>query len=301
MSSTFPSAGIEANACTLLSLQGCGADGASIDALTDEDRAEVLSFLSLRPIHTVFMAGLILDNGLDSPLNRGAFYGHRNEDGELLGVALIGQKNVIEAHTESAFKTLMKLALSHPRLQLIRGEESRMELLLSYLKETGQGPRLACREILLEQRAVRGGLEPVKELCSATTGDLEQIMAINAAMAFEESGTNPLQRDLKGMTERTLRRIELGRVWVLAKEGRIIFKADTISVAPKAIFLEGIYVHPQERGRGVGSRCLTQLGSILLKSAPSLTIVVNQENQRALALYQRLNYQLRSPYLTVYF
>ncbi|HEX8748857.1 MAG TPA: GNAT family N-acetyltransferase [Pyrinomonadaceae bacterium] len=301
MSSTHLIPGVEANASTLLSLQQSGAEPACIDALTDRDRTEVLSFLSLRPIHTVFMAGLILDNGLDSPLNRGAFYGHRNEDGELLGVALIGQKNVIEAHTESAFKTLMKLALSHPRLQLIRGEGSRMKLLLSYLNDLGQPPRLACREILLEQTAVCEGLEPVKELCSANPTDLDQIMAINAAMAFEESGTNPLKRDLKGMTERTLRRIELGRVWILAKEGRIIFKADTISVAPKAIFLEGIYVHPHERGRGIGSRCLTQLGSILLKSAPSLTIVVNQENMRALALYQRLNYQLRSPYLTVYF
>lgn len=301
MPSIYLSAGVEVNASTLLSLRQSEADAACADALTDKDRAEVISFLSLRPIHTVFMAGLILDNGLDSPLNRGAFYGHRNEEGELLGVALIGQKNVIEAHTESAFKTLMKLALSHPHLQLIRGEASRMELLLSYLSEGGRSPRLTCREILLEQTAIRRDLEPVKELCSATPKDLDQIMAINAAMAFEESGTNPLRHDLKGMTERTLRRIELGRVWILAREGRIIFKADTISVAPKAIFLEGIYVHPQERGRGIGSRCLTQLGGILLKSAPSLTIVVNQENVRALALYQRLNYQLRSPYLTVYF
>jgi ribosomal protein S18 acetylase RimI-like enzyme len=60
-------------------------------------------------------------------------------------------------------------------------------------------------------------------------------------------------------------------------------------------------VHPEERGRGLGSRCLTQLGGILLKRAPSITLVVNQENRRALALYQRLNYQFRSPYLTVYF
>ena len=267
----------------------------------EKDRDEALSFLALRPIHTVFMAGLILDNGLDNPLNRGAFYGHRNQDGELVGVALIGQKNVIEAQTEAAFQGLMKLALTHPRLQLIRGEESRMQLLLSYLNSEGRSPRLTCDEILLEQTSVLEGLEPVEALCSATESDLEQVMSINSAMAFEENGTNPLQRDLKGMTERTLQRIKRGRVWVLAEAGRVIFKADIISQTPQAAFLEGVYVHPQERGRGLGSRCLTQLGSILLKNAPSLTVVVNRENQRALALYQRLNYQFRSPYLTVYF
>lgn len=301
MSSTYLNAGVEAVASTLLTIQQGGAAASCVDALVDEDLTEVLSFLSLRPIHTVFMAGLILDNGLSSPLNRGEFYGHRDPEGKLLGVALIGQKNVIEAQTEAAFETLMKLALSHPRLQLIRGEENRMELLLAHLKRTNQSPRLVCRELLLEQTAVQVGLEPVRELCSATPQDLEQVLAINAAMAFEETGTNPLKHDLKGMTERTLRRIERGRVWVLAKAGQIIFKAEAISVMPEAVFLEGVYVHPQERGRGLGSRCLTQLGTILLKSAPSLTIVVNQENQRALAFYQRLNYQFRSPYFTVYF
>lgn len=301
MPSTYPNTGVERVASPLLSIQQGGADATGVDALAEKDRAEVLSFLSLRPIHTVFMAGLILDNGLSSPLNRGEFYGHRNQSGELVGVALIGQKNMIEAHTEAAFETLMNLALSHPRLQLIRGEESRMELLAAHLNDMERPPRLACRELLLEQTSVCESYEPVKGLCGATAQDLEQIMSINAAMAFEESGTNPLKHDLKGMAERTLRRIERGRVWVLAQAERIIFKAETISIVPEAIFLEGIYVHPQERGRGLGSRCLTQLGSILLKSAPSLTIVVNQENRRALALYQRLNYKLRSPYLTVYF
>lgn len=271
------------------------------DALSDKDREEVLSFLSLRHIHTVFMAGLILDNGLATPLNRGEFYGYRDPAGQLVGVALIGQKNVIEARTETAFTGLMQLALEHPRLQLIRGEEKRMKLLLADLQQRGRAPRLVCRELLLEQTSVCEGFEPVAGLTSASADDLEQVMSINSAMAFEENGTNPLKRDLKGMTERTLRRIELGRVWVLAAAGKIIFKAETISVTPHAVYLEGIYVHPDDRGRGVGSRCLTQLGRILLRKVPSITLVVNQENRRAHALYQRLNYQVRSPYLTVYF
>jgi predicted GNAT family acetyltransferase len=300
--SSYHNAEAEAIASPLLPFeQEDGAVASSVRALAAEESSEVLGFLSLRPIHTVFMAGLILDNGLASPLNRGEFYGHRNRKGELEAVALIGQKNVIEAHTEEAFKSLMTLALAHPRLQLIRGEENRMKFLLAHLEKTARAPRLVCRELLLEQTSVLEGLEPVVALCNATADDLEQVMSINSAMAFEENGTNPLKRDLKGMTERTLQRIQRGRVWVLAEAGRIIFKADAISVTPQAIFLEGVYVHPQERGRGLGSRCLTQLGRILLERAPSITLILNQENQRALSLYQRVNYKLRSPYLTVYF
>lgn len=288
-------------AATLPAIRQDAAGDRSLEVLAGKDCAEVLSFLSLRPAHTAFMSGLIMDNGLVSPLNRGEFYGHRNQDGELAGVALIGQKNIIEAQTEAAFETLMKLALSHPCLQLIRGEENRMEQLLAHLNRTGRAPRLVCRELLLEQTSVREDLEPVEGLTSATPLDLKQVIQINSAMALEETGTNPLQRDLKGMTERTLRRIELGRVWILAEAGRIIFKAEIISITPRAIFLEGVFVHPDERGHGVASRCMTQLGSILLKRARSITLVVNQENRRALTLYLRLNYKFRSPYLTVYF
>jgi uncharacterized protein len=275
--------------------------GPNLKLLTDKDSVEVLDFLSLRPIYTVFLAGLILDNGFASALNRGEFYGHRNENGELNGVALIGQKNIIEAQDNRAFEALMILALEHPRLQLIRGEERSIERLLSYLRRIRRAPRLICHEQLLVQNSVVEGMEPVENLCVAAVSDLEQVMAINSAMAFEENGTNPLQRDLTGMTERTRLRIERGRVWILAESGRIIFKADAISMTPEAIFLEGVYVHPEERGRGVGSRCLTQLGRILLQRARSVTLIVNREKMRVMALYRRLNYQPRSPYLTVYF
>lgn len=302
MSSTHINAEVEVAASALPPLkEGVAGGVVSVDALLLEDYAEALAFLSLRPIHTVFMAGLLIDNGLASPFNRGEFYGHRNKSGELEAVGLIGQKTVIEAHSEEAFVSLMRLALAHPKLQLIRGEENRMELLLAHLKRTEQAPRLVCRELLLEQTSVLKGLETVEELCNAAPRDLDEIISINSAMALEETGSNPLKRDLKGMMERTLRRIELGRVWMLARAGRIIFKAEVISAMPEAVFLEGIYVHPEERGRGIGSRCLTQLGNILLERVRSITLVVNQENRRALALYQRLNYQFRNPYLTVYF
>jgi predicted GNAT family acetyltransferase len=88
---------------------------------------------------------------------------------------------------------------------------------------------------------------------------------------------------------------------VLAEQGRIIFKADVISETPEAIFIEGVYVNPKERGRGYGFRCLTELGRILLSQAASLCLVVNQTNKRAQALYQKAGYQLHSRYRTVYF
>ena len=43
--------------------------------------AEVVEFLSERPAHAVNLLGLIADNGLVSPHNRGTFYACRDERG----------------------------------------------------------------------------------------------------------------------------------------------------------------------------------------------------------------------------
>src|SRR6266851_1145487 len=74
----------------------------SLIELTEEERNEVLAFLAERPVHTVCIAGFIRDNGLVSPFNRGTFYGCRNSDGRLEGVALIGHATLIEARTARA-------------------------------------------------------------------------------------------------------------------------------------------------------------------------------------------------------
>src|SRR5215210_5465362 len=78
--------------------------------LREEDRLEVLAFLAERPLHTVCLIGFIRDNGLVSPLNRGTFYGCRNSEGRLEGVALIGHATLIEARTRRASREFALVA-----------------------------------------------------------------------------------------------------------------------------------------------------------------------------------------------
>ena len=72
--------------------------GASVAVrpLSDTDRQEALDFLSSGTVDTIYMSGLIRDNGIKSPANRGAFYGAFGEAGELRGVALIGHSLLFE-------------------------------------------------------------------------------------------------------------------------------------------------------------------------------------------------------------
>src|SRR5258705_13564145 len=85
----------------------------NIIELTEEDRNEVLAFLAERPVHTVCIAGFIRDNGMVSPHNRGTFYGCRNSECRLEGVALIGHATLIEARTHRATQVFCIVARSY--------------------------------------------------------------------------------------------------------------------------------------------------------------------------------------------
>lgn len=272
-----------------------------IEPLTDKDKEEVLFFLSRRPIHTVFMAGLIGDNGIVSPRNRGTFYGCRNEQGHLRGVALIGQKCFIEAQDNSVLTAFAHTAQRNPNAHLHRGEQKQVEFLLTQYADTGRVPQVVSRELLLEQVAAADGVDSEPDLRLANSDDLEFIMSINASMVYEESGVDPRTIDYKGMSERLAYRIAQGRCWVLVENGQVIFKADVISLTPITAFVEGVYVSPQQRGKGHGVRCMTQFARNLLMHVSSICLVVDEENQPARALYERVGYRLGSPYATAYF
>src|SRR5687767_10304428 len=77
-------------------------DLSRVSELTNENETETLAFLGLRPVHTVVMTSFIRDNGIDSSLNRGRFFGYRNAQGVLEGVALIGHTTLVEAQTDDA-------------------------------------------------------------------------------------------------------------------------------------------------------------------------------------------------------
>src|SRR3954454_20123513 len=111
--------------------------------LAEEDRVEVLSFLAERPIHTVCIAGFIRDNGIVSPHNRGTFYGCRNSEGRLEGVALIGHATLIEARTARAMREFGLVAQSYPRTHMILGEKEKIEQFWNYYADDGQEMRLA--------------------------------------------------------------------------------------------------------------------------------------------------------------
>ncbi len=272
-----------------------------VQPLSDEHKAETLDFLSVRPLHTFVMTGWVNDNGLVSPLNRGGFYGYRNPQGSLEGVALIGHTTLFETKSEEALAAFAGLTQNCSSASALMGEEQKVNRFLSYYVDGRPKPRLACSELLFEQRSKQQLDELVPGLCLATPHELDLVVNVHAEMALEETGVNPLDRDPIGFRRRCARRIQQERVWVHVEDNQLKFKADVISELPQVTYLEGVYVSPEKRGNGFGARCVRQLTNTLLDRTESVCLLIKEQNVAAQACYRKAGYTLREYYQTLFF
>jgi len=272
----------------------------SVERLTNNDVAEVLNFLSQRAIHTIAMVGLINDNGIVSPFNRGTFYGYRDLNRQLEGVALVGHATLLETVSDRALAALAQVARECPNTHMIMGEKDRVAEFWSHYSEAGRRQRLACREWLFELSRPVEALEEVAGLRPATIGELELVMPIQAELAYAESGVNPLEVDPKGFRERCLRRIEQGRTWVVVENGLLIFKADVISKTPEVNYLEGIWLREDRRNKNLGTRFMLELMRRLLENTKSVCLVVNETNEWAQGFYRKCGFHFRATYETIF-
>jgi GNAT superfamily N-acetyltransferase len=272
----------------------------TVERLANTDEAEVLQFLSQRPIHTVAMMSMIRDNGIVSPLNRGTFYGCRDLNGQLEGVALVGHATLMETVSDRALAALAEVARECPNTHMIMGEKERIADFWTHYSEAGRRQRLACREWLYELTWPVEARNPVLGLRHATPSELDLVMPIQAQLAYAESGINPLEVDPKGFRQRCLRRIEQRRTWVVVEDGVLMFKADVISKTADVVYLEGIWLREDCRNKNVGIRLMSELMRRLLEDAKSICLLVNETNKLAQGFYRKCGFHFRATYETIF-
>lgn len=251
-------------------------DLSRVSLLTESERTEILRFLDQRPVHTVAMSSFILDNGVESELNRGEFYGFRNSGGDLEGVALIGHTTLVEARTQEALAALAITAKSSKTpIHLIMSSGNDAHSFWNQLTDYGKKPSLSFTELLFEV----GFPFPVQncdlELRMARKEEVLAIAEAHAEVAEIETGRNPMLRDRDGFISRVMRRIEQDRIFVVFDGDKLVFKADVISETGKAAYLEGIYVAPEYRSKGIGAKLLSNVCLRLLDRVENVCLLSN--------------------------
>lgn len=270
--------------------------GLSVTRLSPYEQCHVLSLLSSDSLTNVIMAGFINDNSFTSPRNRGDFYACRNEAGELEGVALIGHTVLLNAQTSNAIKAFALVARRKCSKNLVMAERSVAEEFWKYYAREQEVPRLVCPIRFLRAPILPGDVSEDFRLRPATSEDLDHLTEAHAQMVQETSKVNPLEKDPNGFRERYLRRIEKNRVWVLIRDGKLIFKADVLAELSDATYIEGVYVTPEQRGRGVGRQCMLALGQALKGRTKAIYLFVEQQQTGSIAFYSNLGFKVGGQY-----
>ena len=260
--------------------------------LTENDRAETLAFLAIRPVHTVVMTSFINDNGVESKLNRGNFYGYRDRDGKLEGVALIGHTTLIEARSTDSLKAFAVIARNpETPIHVIMSSGRAAETFWNLYSNGTRLPRLTCTELLFELNFPLLVQKCKWNIRTARSEELLVIAEAQGEVVFIESGVNPMISDREGFLERVARRIDQARIFVVFENGKLLFKADIIAETTDAIYLEGIYVAEEYRGQGIGSSCLANLSLSLLDRVEHISLLSNVDFDGAHRSFAKAGYK----------
>ena len=120
--------------------------------------------------------------------------------------------------------------------------------------------------------------------------ELDLLMPACVAMFSEEVGTSPMGNDNGAAYRARVRDLVLaGRAFARIENGRVLFKAELGAVSARAAQIQGVWVDPEYRGRGLGTLGTAAVVAEALRTvAPTVSLYVNDFNVPARRAYERV-------------
>lgn len=137
-----------------------------------------------------------------------------------------------------------------------------------------------------------------------TKADMEQLYPACVAMYTEEVGVSP---EWGGGTELYRARVAqlVSRGWSYARfddSGRLVFKAEVACATPYAAQVQGVFVPPEFRGRGLATAGMAGVVELVRREiAPVVSLYVNEWNSPARAVYEKVGFRETARFATVMF
>ncbi len=224
------------------------------------------------------------------------------EDGKLVSGLMYSSNFVPFNLTQNAASEFGKfLANLTNRCASIVGPKNEVELLWSRISPLFPLPRL------IRESQTLYVLEDVlpdrteSNVRKAEIEDLDSYTSASFEMFAGEVGTIPL--DMNEYKSRVRAQITAGHSYGwFAQDGRTLFKVDIGSIFNGTCQLQGVWLHPQLRGRGFSSELLhNAINLIQSEFAQKITLYVNDFNEPAIALYEHLGFKEHNKFQTIFF
>jgi predicted GNAT family acetyltransferase len=133
--------------------------------------------------------------------------------------------------------------------------------------------------------------------------ELETLLPAAIAMFTEEVGVSPLRVDGgAGYRARVTELVQAGHSLAWIDHGQVLFKAEIGAVSRAACQIQGVWVAPAFRGRGIGTAGTAAVVEYARASvAPVVSLYVNDFNRSARAAYLRVGFREVGRYASVLF
>ena len=137
-----------------------------------------------------------------------------------------------------------------------------------------------------------------------TEADLLALYPACVAMYTDEVGVSP-ETGGGGPLYRARVRQLVNRGWSFARfddAGRVVFKAEVASVTPHAAQIQGVWIAPEWRGKGLAAAGMARVAELVLSEiAPTASLYVNEWNHPARAAYARAGFVETARFSTIMF
>ncbi|OBK26510.1 GCN5 family acetyltransferase [Mycobacterium asiaticum] len=130
--------------------------------------------------------------------------------------------------------------------------------------------------------------------------ELDAYLVAAVDMFIGEVGVDPRLGDGgRGYRRRVANLIAAGRAWARFEHGQVIFKAEVGSQSPTVGQIQGVWVHPERRGLGLGTTGTATLAAVIVGSGRIASLYVNNFNTVARAAYARIGFKEVGTFATV--
>ena len=262
------------------------------------DSAAVWRVLDEDPIGSCMVASRVADYGIDPGAIGGELWTRRGADESLCfaGANLIPLRGLpadLNAFADEAMSGTRRCSSLVGRASLVLPMWERLE--------TAWGPARDVREdqpLMALSTAPQSPMDPAVRPVRVDELDAYLVAAID--MFIGEVGIDPRIGDGgRGYRRRVAGLIAAGRAWARFERGQVVFKAEVGSQSPAVGQIQGVWVHPDCRGRGMGTAGTASLAGAVVRSGRIASLYVNDFNTVARATYDRIGFAEVGTFATV--
>ncbi|MFG2601672.1 GNAT family N-acetyltransferase [Streptomyces sp. NPDC048462] len=173
------------------------------------------------------------------------------------------------------------------------------------LLEPGWGPAREVRanQPLMVTESPAADVTPDPLVRRVRKDEMDILMPACVAMFTEEVGISPLAGDGGLLYQaRVAELIAAGRSFARIEDGKVVFKAEIGATTTQACQIQGVWVAPEFRGRGLSEAGMAAvLRYALADIAPVVSLYVNDYNTPARRSYSRIGFREVGAFMSVLF